>query len=252
MAPLELDSYFIEDRSMDFLFERYSDDEETEIEEIKKYYFAVEGENTELNYLKAFENLRKELNVKVNIKLLPFKKTGADRTKSSVKNLYELALPEKEKLIENGEFLEDDKFVLIFDVDQHKNNDEKKSEYLKLISEYRKDFILCVTSPCFEFWLMLHQSNIVDKIKCQSIEIFENRRVSNKHRFTSNLFTRLYGSDPKKEKTNFEKLILSEDQEWSIKNAIEQEREFEQDIVLLVDGVGSNIGEVFEEMIENN
>lgn len=231
MAPLV-------DRNMGFSSDRIY--ESNSVDEFVIYYFICEGQNTETNYFKGIKNLKKELNIKENIEIIVLDKTDEDANKSNAKNLFDLAKDYKKK----SDYKKGDKIVLVFDIDQYKS---KKNQYQKLIKNMQKDddLILCVTSPCFELWLLMHYDDVFATY--DKNEMFKNEKKSNKHRYLSEEFLKKYGKNSKKAKTCFENLILGESS--CVQNAIRQEKDISQNIECFTKEIGSNIGIFLEKLI---
>ena len=95
-----------------------------------------------------------------------------------------------------------------------------------------KGFQLCITNPCFEFWLLLHFD-----------EVFENPKVTSKRRYAEQKLRIIY---PKYKKSSYQ----AEELVGDIDKAIQNEKEFCEDVVGLENSVGSNIGRLIEKMRE--
>ncbi len=104
-----------------------------------------------------------------------------------------------------------------------------------------KGFQLYITNPCFEFWLLLHFDEVfeLDKEKLQ-----ENPRVTSKRRYAEQELRRIY---PKYKKSSYQ----AEELVQNIDKAIQNEREFYEDIMGLENSVGSNIGKLVQKMRGN-
>lgn len=101
-----------------------------------------------------------------------------------------------------------------------------------------KDFELYVTNPCFEFWLLLHFDQVfeVDKDK-----LLENPKVTAKRRYAEQELRRIW---PGYTKSSYRAEELVRD----VDRAIENEKEFCEDVALLKNSVGSNLGKLIENM----
>lgn len=103
------------------------------------------------------------------------------------------------------------------------------------------DFDLYVSNPCFELWLLLH---FPEADKLNRIELLENKRISSNKKYIDDLLSqKLIGY--KKNALNFD--IIKD----NIDLAIEQEKEFCQDIRKLKHECGTNIGLLIIQMREN-
>lgn len=169
--------------------------EETEIEPLKRYYLIFEGIQTEIRYFEGLVRERKLLGINSMIELIILHKEGDDRSHSHPKRLLGLVSDKKQQLTEKGTYdKEIDEFVIIFDRDSYRS----RSEFLDFLSHAKLDNLLAVTSPCFELWLILHKENsVADYIIEYEKEIFENRKVSNQHTYTSKLFSDLFQMNSK-------------------------------------------------------
>lgn len=223
------------------------------IEQTKKYYFVFEGSNTEVDYFKGINNNSKELEISNMIEIIILEKDESISTHSAPIRLLQEARITKEELIQKEEFDENiDKFVIVFDRDSFKPVDKKQQEYIDFINEAEKDAILAVTSPCFEIWLLLHFDAInfdnveietVEALKIHYEEFRQNSKVSNKHTFTSKIFSETSGTNPKSN-LDFDDMLDK------VASAIEKEKSgiLEIDIRQMVDKLGSNIGLLIEQL----
>lgn len=103
-----------------------------------------------------------------------------------------------------------------------------------------KGFRLCITNPCFEFWLLLHFDEVFE---LDMDKLLENPKVTSKRRYAEQELRRIY---PKYKKNFYQAEKLVSD----IDKAIQNEKEFCEDITGLENSVGSNIGKLIEKMRE--
>lgn len=77
-----------------------------------------------------------------------------------------------------------DCFAVVIDRDQHSHTRECLEEIAGKCRE--KSFVVCLTNPCFEFWLLLH---LVDErvlsTNDECAKILENKKLSKKHTYVS-------------------------------------------------------------------
>lgn len=101
-----------------------------------------------------------------------------------------------------------------------------------------KGFGFYITNPCFEFWLLMHFDEVfrLDKEK-----LLENSKVITKRRYTEQELRKLL---PNYRKSKYDTKTLI----GRIDKAIENEKEFCENVELLEHTVGSNIGLLIEEM----
>lgn len=133
-----------------------------------------------------------------------------------------------------------DKICLIVDRDKESFiSTPENNQYQYVLDKCREmGFQFYVTNPCFEFWLLLHFDEVfqLDKQK-----LLDNPKVTAKRRYAENELRRIY---PRYSKTRY----YAEPFVRDIDKAIENEKEFCEDIEELKDSVGSNIGKLICEM----
>lgn len=222
------------------LTDRYEED--IKIEPLRRYYLIFEGANTERKYFQGIDNNRKELGINSQIELVILHKEGDISSYSHPNKLLELIEDKKKSLEDDGTSdIEVDRFVIVFDRDSF----EKSEDYLAFIEKASKDSILTVTSPCIELWLILHyEGAITEHIEPNQRLIFENKKVSKSHTFTSRLFSQVSGANSKSG-SFFNKL------KNGVELAIHQEKSLEQDVLKLTTEIGSNVGVLIEQMRED-
>ena len=97
---------------------------------------------------------------------------------------------------------------------------------------------LCVTNPCFEFWLLLHFDEVftLDKEK-----LLDNPKITVKRRYAEDELRKIF---PGYNKSSYHAEVLVKE----IDKAIENEKKFCEDIKELEYSVGSNIGHLINKM----
>ena len=103
-----------------------------------------------------------------------------------------------------------------------------------------KGFQLCITNPFFEFWLLLHFDEVFE---LDTEKLLENPKVTSKRRYAEQKLRIIY---PKYKKSSYQ----AEELVGDIDKAIQNEKEFCEDVVGLENSVGSNIGRLIEKMRE--
>ena len=143
------------------------------------------------------------------------------------------------EIIENGGITYDktlDKICLIVDRDK----DSFVSGQYKYVVDKCKEcgFMLCVSNPCFEFWLLLHFDEVLSLDKDK---LLNNPKMNAKRRYAEYSLKIVY---PGYRKSSYcaERFVKN------IDIAIENEKKFCEDINELEHTVGSNIGVLIEEM----
>ncbi len=141
---------------------------------------------------------------------------------------------ENQQIVFNKEI---DKVCLIVDRD-FRNFKENQYEYV--VSKCKElNYKLYVSTPCFEFWLLLHSPEVktIDKEK-----LLKNRKITSKKRFTEVELSKIFNGY-KKNDIKFNKF------KPNIPLAISQGKDFCHDIDNLKTKLGTNIGLLLEEMI---
>ena len=223
---------------------REAEDEERDL--YKTYYLICEGENTEKFYFEKIINIRKELGIASNIRITYLEKIDEDRTASNPKKLIELA----EKYIAEHEDSFDtelDKIILVFDLDIYEENHATFDDIIETAKE--KDYLLAVTNPSFELFLMLHRPNsLTDIINPNEDDIINNAWVDKgqgkRKRYINDLFCNTFGIDPKSDETVGELANC-------LNVAIEQEKFINQDYTKSHGVLTSNIGLTMDNIIHN-
>lgn len=205
----------------------------------KKIFIVCEGDRTEVRYFEGIKDYSKELGINDLLEIVIMDKSPESKGISDPYGLVDLAndIIDKFQCDEDETYdKERDKFLIIIDRDKGDFLD-----YKEFIDEFKDEFLLGITNPCFELWLLLHRENSVDNIINPSYqEILENRKISNNHTFTSKIISDELHLNPKKgmKFSKFKNDVLY---------AIEQEKKLEQDLYNLEYKVGSNIGKIIEE-----
>ena len=204
----------------------------------KKIFIVCEGDRTEVKYFEGIRDNSKELGINDLLEIVIMDKAPESKGISDPYRLIQEANLTKKKLESGDEGIYDkkrDKFLIVIDRDK-----ESFLNYREFIDKFRDEYILGITNPCFELWLLLHKEDSVENIiKPKYKEILDNLRVSNNHTFTSKLVSDEFHMNPK---TNMRFSKFKD----KILYAIEQEKKLEQDLYKLENRVGSNIGKIIE------
>lgn len=210
--------------------------------EKRKIFVLAEGEKTEIKYFEGLREHSKELGISDLLEIVPLYKNSEVKGVTSPQGLADLAKEfiENENSDKNNYYEDIDKFLLIFDRDK---NDF--ANYSDFIDSNKEKFILGITNPCFEIWLLLHKQNSVNEIiKKNEKDILDNRKISASHSYLSKIISDLYNMNTKR-KMNFSKF------KDNIKYAIEQEQLLTQNIYELDNKIGSNIGKIIQNELIN-
>lgn len=202
-----------------------------------KYYIIPEGEKTEIQYFLGIRNNAREININSLIEVIPIENDDEELGQShpirKITNFNED--------IENNKFLYDkeiDKVCFVIDRDSQNFSEQQYDNFLKMCKDY--NYKVYVSNPTFELFLLLHDDKIFDIDKTAMLE---NRRVSNSKRFLEVKLSEIFGCN--KKNINFEKFKVN------IKKAINNEKQFEEDLINLKHNLGSNVGTLLDEMIED-
>lgn len=133
-----------------------------------------------------------------------------------------------------------DEICLIVDRDRESFVSAPENNQYTYVMEkcQEKDFGLYVTNPCFEFWLLLHFEQVFELDKNQ---LLENPKVTAKRRYTEQALRNIW-SGYTKSSYRAEELVQNIDQ------AVENEKQFCEELALLEHSVGSNLGKLIEHM----
>lgn len=132
-----------------------STDNDAQIEPYRHYYFICEGRNTEKWYFEKLIDIRKELSIHSDIKLVYLEKTDEDENLSNPTQLIDFADQQKS----NGAIAFDpkfDKMIVVFDADVFESI---YTDYNEVIAKGLQKNLLGVTNPSFELFLLLHYPN---------------------------------------------------------------------------------------------
>ena len=117
--------------------------------------------------------------------------------------------------------------------------ESRNNQYQYVIDKCEEmGFGLYVTNPCFEFWLLLHFDGVFE---LDREKLLKNPKVTAKRRYVEQELRRIW---PGYNKSSYRAEELVKD----IDNAINNEKEFCEDIVQLENSVGSNIGKLIIDM----
>lgn len=202
-----------------------------------KYYIIPEGEKTEIQYFLGIRDNAREININSLIEVIPIENDDEELGQSHpIRKINNF-----NKDIENNKFLYDkeiDKVCFVIDRDPQNFSEEQFDNFLRMCKDY--NYKVYVSNPTFELFLLMHDDKIfgIDKTA-----MLENRRVSNSKRFLEVKLSEIFGCN--KKNINFEKFKVN------IKKAINNEKRFEENLINLKYNIGSNVGTLLDEMIED-
>lgn len=133
-----------------------------------------------------------------------------------------------------------DEFCILIDKDRHTHSNSN----LKDVMEYckKKQYSYYIANPCFEFWLLLHLSDVKREYKDKLEQIKENKRISSNHTFVSKEVSDK--AHHGKGGINFNKNYLP-----NVKLAMTRAKEFASDEESLIELIGCNIWKLLESMM---
>lgn len=132
-----------------------------------------------------------------------------------------------------------DEFGILIDRDRKTHSELNIKECIEYCKE--KNYSFYIVNPCFEFWLLLHLSDVKKEYEDKMKEISENEKVSEHHTFVSKEVS--VKAHHGKSGINFKKNYMP-----NIDKAIERAKEFAVDEDKLIDHIGSNIWRLIERM----
>lgn len=132
---------------------------------------------------------------------------------------------------------EKDSLNMVVDRDKQNFKEEQYDKVLEFCEKYNVN--LYVSNPTFEFWLLLHFEEVV---KEDNTAMYENKPVNRSRRYLEKRLHDICGY--KKSKLNF-KIF-----EANIGDAIKREKLFTEDVKLLKDNLGSNVGILIGQMLD--
>ena len=203
-----------------------------------KYYIIPEGEKTEIQYFLGVRDNAREININSLIEVIPIEnddeELGQSHPLRKISNFNED--------IENNKFLYDkeiDKVCFVIDRDPQNFSEQQYKDFLQMCEKY--NYKVYVSNPTFELFLLMHDDKILSMDKTKMLE---NRKVSNSKRFLEVKLSEIFGCN--KKNINFDKF------KPNIKKAINNEKQFEENLINLKDNLGSNVGTLLDEMIDEN
>lgn len=132
-----------------------------------------------------------------------------------------------------------DEFGILIDRDMHTHSEANMLECIRYCKE--KGYACYIANPCFEFWLLLHLSDVKSEYAESLDAIKENKKVSDKHTFVSKEVSNK--AHHGKSGINFKKNYMP-----YVDVAISRAKEFTSDELKLVEEIGCNVWKLLESM----
>lgn len=139
---------------------------------------------------------------------------------------------------------ENDAFGIVLDRDCGSHSVTQMEHVLEMCKE--KGYLCYITNPCFEFWQLLHVSDVASEYAEALDDILKNTLDEKKNSFVSNLLYEKTGERKTIQTKSFEKNYLP-----NIDLAIERAKGFAPRDQLL-EKIGSNLWELFALLRENS
>lgn len=210
----------------------------------RQFFIICEGQHTERVYFQSLIAQRKQLALPIGTKLYYVKKIGNERGISDPRTLIHFAQEKKAELKNFQESM--DKMVVVFDADVFQSGEKPYSFQVAYQLAQSYGFLLAVTNPSFELFLLLHKENsFLSLLQEQEADIVRNdwlpTRQGGRKRYIYELFCREMGFDSKASQ-KVGALALD------IHQAIAQEKMLNQNIQAFQGKLTSNVGQVIETM----
>lgn len=132
-----------------------------------------------------------------------------------------------------------DEFAILIDRDMQTHSEINMLECIRYCQ--KKGYKCYIVNPCFEFWLLLHLSDVKDEYQEQMDLIKLNPKISGNHTFVSKEVSEK--AHHGKGGINFKKNYLP-----NVELAIERAKTFESEEEKLIDNVGCNVWKLLEDM----
>lgn len=132
-----------------------------------------------------------------------------------------------------------DEFGILIDRDMHTHSEINMSECIKYCEE--KNYACYIANPCFEFWLLLHLSDVKIEYADKLNLIKENAKISDSHTFVSREVSSK--AHHGKNGINFKKNYLP-----YVNDAVIRAREFASEERELINNIGCNVWKLIEKM----
>ena len=68
---------------------------------------------------------------------------------------------------------------------------------------HQSDFVLCVSNPCFELWLLLHEKDVSKFSIAENGKILKNEKISVKKRYLDDMLSKIWGGYNKNKDFSF-------------------------------------------------
>lgn len=132
----------------------------------------------------------------------------------------------------------EDVFGIVIDRD---SGSRSKEDLLAIVKHCEEKHFQCyLSNPCFDFWLLLHLSNIKNEFKGKEDELLKNKKLTNRHTYISKEI-----SDRAHHKKKINEKIFCKYYLKNIDTAIERSKDFERSCEKIISYLGSNLPDLF-------
>lgn len=132
-----------------------------------------------------------------------------------------------------------DEFGIVIDRDVLTHSKENMYDCIKHCKD--AGYNCYISNPCFEFWLLLHLSDVKEEYREQMDDIFHNKKISQHHTFVSREVSNK--AHHNKGNINFQKNYLP-----YVFLASERAKMFEEKEEKLIDNIGCNLWKLIEKL----
>lgn len=132
-----------------------------------------------------------------------------------------------------------DEFAILIDRDMQTHSEVNMKSCIEYCKE--KGYSCYIANPCFEFWLLLHLSDVLEEYSDRMDEIKQNQKVSDNHTFVSKEVSDK--AHHGKSGINFKVNYLDK-----VNMAVDRAKGFASDTEGLVDEIGCNLWKLIESM----
>lgn len=199
-----------------------------------KYYIVPEGDKTEIQYFDGIIRNSKYLGISSLIEIIPIINSEDEQGQSHpLKKINNF-----KKDLDNGKFYFDsriDKVCIVVDRDKQNFKEFQYSEVIQKCEDYKFD--LYISNPCFEIFLLMHSDKFCE---LDEIKLLNNPKIGKKKKYTEKMLSDIFRCS--KTNLNFNLFLPN------IDLAIETEKKYSEDIKLLKDCIGSNVGILINEL----
>ena len=138
---------------------------------------------------------------------------------------------------------ENDEFAIVIDRDRQAHKEKNMQACIQHCKE--NSYGCYISNPCFEFWLLLHLTDVKKEYADRMNDILENKRLSENHTFVSKEVSKLAGHGKKN-------LRFKENYLENINVAIQRAKAFASDEEQLIFSIGTNVWKLIEKLRETS